>query len=188
MTRRPGAHSRQPRAGARQNFAQVSQSVSQLFHGPAPRSPAPPAFCIAMTIRASRHAATVREVRAPPPPEPRGPGPRAALPTQSRPTHGASIQKRQLRGAKAARDETSHACRSLRSAPNPDLPERGRSGGLTPPPQAPRSRAETSATSAERRRTRPGSEKGDPFWESRQLSLHVHQQSPIQTVTSRMSE
>ena len=80
------------------------------------------------------------------------PAPRAALPTRSRSTHGASIQKRQLRGAKAARDETPHACRSLRPAPNPELPERGRSGGLTPPPQAPRSGAETSA---ERRRTRP---------------------------------
>ena len=40
-------------------------------------------------------------------------------------------------------------------APNPELPEKGRSGRLTPPPQVPRSRAETSATSAERRRTRP---------------------------------
>ena len=59
------------------------------------------------------------------------------------------------KGANAEPDETSHACRSLRSAPNPEPPERGRSGGLTPPPQAPRSRAETSATSAERRRTRP---------------------------------
>ena len=80
------------------------------------------------------------------------PAPRAALPTRSRSTHGAPIQKRQVSGANAARDETSHACRSLRSAPNPELPERGRSGGLTPPPQAPRSGAETSA---ERRRTRP---------------------------------
>ena len=86
-------------------------------------------------------------LRAPPP---TAPAPRAVLPTQSRTTHGAPIQKRQLRGANAARDETSHACRSLRPAPNPELPERGRSGGLTPPPQAPRSRAETSATSAER--------------------------------------
>ena len=80
------------------------------------------------------------------------PAPRAALPTRPRSTHGAPIQKRQLSGASAARDETSHACRSLRPAPNPELPERGRSGGLTPPPQAPRSGAETSA---ERRRTRP---------------------------------
>ena len=35
----------------------------------------------------------------------------------------------------------------------PELPEKGRSGGLTPPPRVPRSRAETCATSAERRRS-----------------------------------
>ena len=58
-------------------------------------------------------------------------GPR--LPTRSRSTHGAPIQKRQLSGANAARDETSHACRSLRPAPNPELPERGRSGGSSHP-------------------------------------------------------
>ena len=50
------------------------------------------------------------------------------------------------------------ACMRGKSArAEPDLPERASrdSGGLTPPPWVPRSRAETSATSAERRRTRP---------------------------------
>ena len=83
-------------------------------------------------------------------------GPR--LPTRSRSTHGAPIQKRQLSGANAARDETSHACGGRSARAEPPICPRGRegkSGGLTPPPWVPRSRAETSATSAERRRTRP---------------------------------
>ena len=83
------------------------------------------------------------------------PAPRAALPTQSRSMHARRFDPdATAKGANAARDETPHACRSLRPAPNPELPEKGRSGRLTPPPQVPRSRAETSATSAERRRTR----------------------------------
>ena len=76
----------------------------------------------------------------PRPPEGRArsaPAPRAALPTQSRSTHGAPIQKRQLRGAKR-RPRRNLACMpSLRSAPDPEPPERGRSGGLTPPPRPP---------------------------------------------------
>ena len=65
--------------------------------------------------------------------------PRAALPTQSpsRAPRTALRSRATAKGAKAEPDETSHACRSLRSAPNPEPPERGRSGGLTPPPQAP---------------------------------------------------
>ena len=46
---------------------------------------------------------------------------------------------------------------SLRSAPNPEPPERGRSGGLTPPPRPPAAalRRARPPGSAERPRTRP---------------------------------
>ena len=91
------------------------------------------------------------------------PPPRAASPTQSHATRGGPIQTRPLRAPTPRRfpTETSHACRGeIGPRRTPDLPERprgaeGKSGGLTPPPWVPRSRAETSATSAERRRTRP---------------------------------
>ena len=100
------------------------------------------------------------------------PAPRAALPTQSRSTvHArrsdpeATAKWRQRRGATIRRNLACMPESPILAEPryNPELPERGRSGGLTPPPQAPRSRAETSATSAERRRTRPVYRYCDPF-------------------------
>ena len=75
-------------------------------------------------------------------PAPRGAGADRARPPGSLPHSVARHARRSdpdatAKGANAARDETPHACRSLRPAPNPELPERGRSGGLTPPPRPP---------------------------------------------------
>ena len=76
---------------------------------------------------------------------------------------GRSDPERPLRAPTPRRfpSETSHACGGRSARAETPIRHRsareGNSGGLTPPPWVPRRRAvETSATSAERRRTRPG--------------------------------
>ena len=74
------------------------------------------------------------------------PPPRAASPTQSRATRGGPIQTRPLRAPTPRRfpTETSHACGGRSARAEPPICPRGRegkSGGLTPPPWVPRSRA-----------------------------------------------
>ena len=100
-------------------------------------------------------------------PAPRGAGADRARPPGS-PPHWVTLHARRSDPEATAKWRQRRARRNLACMPeSPTRAEprttyrttrdRGRSGGLTPPPQAPRSRAETSATSAERRRTRPTS-------------------------------
>ena len=104
---------------------------------------------------------------APPPSEPRGPdSPRAASPAQSRATRYGPIQTRQLRRQNAAtfphirnlacvRGNSAREFGPRRFPALPGPAREGEPGGLTPPPWVPRSRAETGATSAERRTAVP---------------------------------
>ena len=84
------------------------------------------------------------------------PAPRAASPTQPRATPGDPIRTLQLRRQRRGASQQNFACMRGNSArAEPRSAREGETGGLTPPLLGPRSRAETSATSAERRRTRP---------------------------------
>jgi len=78
------------------------------------------------------------------------PSPRPVPPAQTRGTRDGLTPNRQLELAPPRRFHTNYVCmRGYRPAPTPP------GGTHDPPPLDPRIRAETSATSAERRRTRP---------------------------------
>ena len=84
------------------------------------------------------------------------PAPRAASPTQPRATPGDPIRTLQLRRQRRGASQQNFACmrgNSARAEPHHPPGRARREDSL--PPLGPRSRAETSATSAERRRTRP---------------------------------
>jgi len=77
------------------------------------------------------------------------PSPRPVPPAQTRGTRDGLTPNRQLELAPPRRFDTNYVCmRGNRPAPAPQE-------GLTTPPLGPPIRAEMSATSAERRRTRP---------------------------------